>query len=225
MSANLSNDVLARDRQQMVESQLRARGIADPRLLEAFSSVPRHEFLPEKSQPEAYEDHPLPIGEGQTISQPYIVAVTLDALALRPSQVVLEIGTGSGYQTALLAQLTKYVYSIERYPALAARAQAALLRLGYSNVLVLVGDGSKGLAECAPYDAIVVAAAAPRIPGPLFQQLREGGSMVIPIGPADVQELDMVRKHNGAPMVTVLEGCRFVPLIGEQGYSGGFPPD
>ena len=225
MSANLSNDAFARERQQMVESQLRARRVGDPRLLEAFSTVPRHEFLQAKFQSEAYDDHPLPIGEGQTISQPYIVAVTLDALALKPSHVVLEIGTGSGYQTALLAQLTKYVYSIERHPELAARAQATLMRLGYSNVMVLVGDGSKGLAECAPYDAIAVSAAAPRIPGPLFQQLREGGSMVIPIGPAEVQELDVVRKHKGEPVVTVLEGCRFVPLIGEQGYSGAFPPE
>jgi len=216
-------DTFAAARHGMVEAQLRARGIRDERLLAAMERVPRHEFVAPEFGRRAYEDHPIPIGEGQTISQPYIVAITLEALALDSTHVVLEIGTGSGYQTALLAEMVRYVYTIERHRKLAAEAQTALLRLGYSNVLVLVGDGSKGLAECAPYDAVAVSAAAPRVPQPLFDQLREGGRMVVPVGPAEVQELDLVRKQNGLAMTRVLEGCRFVPLIGDQGYSGAFP--
>jgi len=215
-------DVFLRARESMVESQLRPRGIRDQRLLAAMERVPRHEFVPESCREQAYEDHPLPIGAGQTVSQPYIVALTVDALDLQPSDVVLEVGTGSGYQTALLAELAKFVYSIERHAVLAAQAQETLHRLGYSNVLVLVGDGSKGLPECAPYDAIAVSAAAPNVPQPLFQQLREGGRLVVPVGPADVQELDLIRKKDGQPIVAVLEGCRFVPLIGDQGYPDSF---
>lgn len=206
----------------MVESQLRARGIRDERVLAAMFRVPRHEFVPEEYRDQAYEDHPIPIGEGQTLSQPYIVAVMLEALALESSDVVLEVGTGSGYQTALLAELTKQVYSVERHESLARAAQATLIRLGYTNVEIVLGDGSHGLPERAPFDAIVVSAAAPQIPPPLFEQLREGGRMVIPVGPAHAQELQLVRKQAGQPVVATLEGCRFVPLIGSEGYRSGW---
>jgi protein-L-isoaspartate(D-aspartate) O-methyltransferase len=184
--------------------------------------VPRHEFVSEDYRDQVYEDHPIPIGEGQTLSQPYIVAVMLEALALNQSDAVLEIGTGSGYQTALLSELTRQVYSVERHASLARAAQATLAHLGDTNVKVLVGDGSHGLPEHAPFDAIVVSAAAPQIPPPLFEQLREGGRMVIPVGPAHAQELQLVRKHAGQPVVSNLEGCRFVPLIGSEGYRSGW---
>jgi len=206
----------------MVESQLRGRGIRDERVLAAMFRVPRHEFVSEEHRDQVYEDHPIPIGEGQTISQPYIVAIMLEALALNPSDTVLEIGTGSGYQTALLSELTRQVYSVERHEALARAARATLARLGFNNVEVFVGDGSRGLPDRAPFDAIVVSAAAPQIPPPLFEQLREGGRMVIPVGPAHAQELQLVRKHEGQPVVTSMEGCRFVPLIGSEGYRSGW---
>ncbi len=202
----------------MVETQLRARGVRDERVLDAMARVPRHEFVAERYLGQAYEDHPIPIGEGQTVSQPYIVALMLEALQLEPSDTVLEIGTGSGYQAALLAELCRHVYSIERHAALAREAEQALARLGYSNVTVLVGDGSAGLPQFAPYDAIIVSAAAPQVPPPLFEQLREGGRMVVPVGPAACQELQLVRKQDGEPLITLLEGCRFVPLVGGQGY-------
>jgi protein-L-isoaspartate(D-aspartate) O-methyltransferase len=215
-------DSFLTQRRSMVESQLRARGIRDERVLAAMLRVPRHEFVSEEHREQVYEDHPIPIGEGQTISQPYIVAIMLEALALDPSDTVLEIGTGSGYQTALLAELVRQVYSVERYASLARAAQATLARLGFNNVEVLVGDGSRGLPDRAPFDAIVVSAAAPQIPPPLFEQLREGGRMVIPVGPAHAQELQLVRKHEGQPVVTSMEGCRFVPLIGSEGYRSGW---
>lgn len=202
----------------MVQSQLRGRGIRDQRVLDAMARVPRHEFVAERFRDQAYEDHPIPIGEGQTISQPYIVALTLEALSLLAPDTVLEIGTGSGYQSALLAELSQHVYTIERHPSLARNAEATLFRLGYTNVTVSVGDGSHGLPAHAPFDAIVVAAAAPQIPPALFAQLRETGRMVIPVGPAEAQELQLVRKRAGEPLITVLEGCRFVPLVGGQGY-------
>jgi protein-L-isoaspartate(D-aspartate) O-methyltransferase len=206
----------------MVESQLRTRGIRDERVLTAMFHVPRHEFVSEEHRDQVYEDHPIPIGEGQTLSQPYIVAIMLQALALDPSDVVLEVGTGSGYQTALLSELTREVYSVERHASLAHAAEATLARLGYTNVKVLLGDGSHGLAERAPFDAIVVSAAAPQIPPPLFEQLREGGRMVVPVGPPHAQELQLVRKQAGQPVVANLEGCRFVPLIGSEGYRSGW---
>ena len=205
-------------RQRMVTSQLRQRGIRDARVLAAMGRVPRHEFVDPTLHDRAYDDTPLPIGEGQTISQPYIVALTLELLHLQPEQVVLEIGTGSGYQTALLAELSRHVYSIERHAALAGRAQAVLDRLGDRNVTVAVADGSGGWPEHAPYDAIVVAAAAPEFPQTLFSQLREGGRMVVPVGPADAQELDLIIKDGGLAVVSAQVPCRFVPLIGEHGY-------
>jgi protein-L-isoaspartate(D-aspartate) O-methyltransferase len=219
MATQIHSDGYAGERQTMVASQLRSRGIRDQRVLDAMARVPRHEFVAEEYREQAYEDHPIPIGEGQTVSQPYIVAVTLDALSLQPSFKVLEIGTGSGYQTALLAELCREVYSVERHAPLARDAEATLARLGYNNVSVIVGDGSHGLAEMAPFDAIVVSAAAPQIPTPLLEQLREGGRMVIPVGPAQAQELQLVSKQDGRPVVQSLDGCRFVPLIGGRGYS------
>ena len=204
----------------MVDSQLRARGIRDERVLAAMERVPRHEFVAERFHDRAYEDHPLPIAEGQTISQPYIVAFMLESLALEPNAKVLEVGTGSGYQTAVLAELSSHVSSIERLPRLAQEAQITLARLGYTNANIIVGDGSQGLPEAAPFDPIIVAAAAPRVPPALFEQLAENGRMVIPVGPADAQELQLIRKLNGRPITLRLEGCRFVPLIGAQGYTG-----
>ncbi|HVO82628.1 MAG TPA: protein-L-isoaspartate(D-aspartate) O-methyltransferase [Terriglobales bacterium] len=218
MPAEVHPDRFVAERQKMVDWQVRDRGIRDLRVLDAMTRVPRHEFVAEQYWDQAYEDHPIPIGQGQTVSQPYIVALTLDALDLQPFDVVLEVGTGSGYQTALLAILTDQVYSMERHEALARHAEATLARLGYHNVNVIVGDGSEGLPTFAPFEAIAVSAAAPQIPSSLFEQLREGGRMVIPVGPADVQELQLVRKREGHPVVETLEACRFVPLIGGQGY-------
>ena len=222
MAPETQIDSFLTQRRSMVESQLRARGIRDERVLAAMFRVPRHEFVSEEHRDQVYEDHPIPIGEGQTISQPYIVAIMLEALAFNPSETVLEIGTGSGYQTALLAELVRQVYSVERYASLARAAQATLARLGFNNLEVILGDGSRGLPDRAPFDAIVVSAAAPQIPPPLFEQLREGGRMVIPVGPAHAQELQLVRKHEGQPVVTSMEGCRFVPLIGSEGYRSGW---
>ncbi|MFZ0804292.1 MAG: protein-L-isoaspartate(D-aspartate) O-methyltransferase [Terriglobales bacterium] len=209
-------------RHKMVEAQLRARGIRDGRVLAAMERVPREMFISEEYWGQAYEDHPLPIGAGQTVSQPYIVAFMLEILALGGSEKVLEIGTGSGYQTALLAELAGQVYSVERIGTLAHSAEEILQRLGYRNVGLIVGDGSRGIAEQAPFDAIVVSAAAPQVPQPLLEQLGEAGRMVIPVGPADAQELILVRKQDGIGVITNLEGCRFVPLIGEQGYGEGW---
>lgn len=202
----------------MVESQLRDRGIHDERVLEALLRIPRHAFVSEEYRSQSYEDHPIPIGENQTISQPFIVAASLQALALKGEESVLEVGTGSGYQTALLAVLAREVYSIERHAALARGAEAVLARLELGNVKIVVGDGSHGLPEFAPYDAILVSAAAPSIPQSLLDQLAEKGRMVIPVGPPHAQELQLVRKRDGKTLVEVIEGCRFVPLIGAEGY-------
>jgi len=203
-------------REHMLSAQLRARGIRDERVLAAMARVPRHEFVAEELRSHAYEDHPIPIGKGQTLSQPYIVAVMLQALALDGSERVLDIGTGSGYQTALLAELAGEVFSVERLASLAHSAQEILHRLGYPNITVVTGDGSRGLPERAPFDAIIVAAAAPRVPPALFVQLREGGRMVAPVGPAYAQRLEMIEKQNGHALVTNLEKCRFVPLISDE---------
>lgn len=205
-------------RRRMVEEQLRDRGIRDDRVLDAMVQIRRHEFVAEEYKPQAYEDHPIPIGESQTISQPFIVAVSLQALNLQGTESVLEVGTGSGYQTALLAALARTVFSIERHGALAASAEAVLNELGINNVKVVVGDGSYGLPEFSPYHAILVSAAAPAIPRSLFDQLAEEGRMVIPVGPQYSQELQLVRKRAGMAVVEVIEGCRFVPLIGAGGY-------
>ena len=213
MNAERQPDAFTRQREEMVASQLRARGITDERVLSAMARVPRHEFVPADLQYQAYDDHPLPIGQEQTISQPYIVALMLQYLAIKPNNVVLEIGTGSGYQTALLAELAARVYSIERHRPLANSAAAILAGLGYSNLMVLVGDGTRGLPEHAPYDRIIVSAAAHAIPSALFSQLRDGGRMILPVGSEHAQELQLVRKNNGTAVVSSLEGCRFVPLM------------
>jgi protein-L-isoaspartate(D-aspartate) O-methyltransferase len=213
MTAAYQPDPFATLRQRMVQSQLRARGISDERVLTAMLDVPRHEFTPERYRDQAYEDHPLPIGEGQTISQPYIVASMLEALELHPEDRVLEVGTGSGYVTALLAELAAEVFSIERHAALADEARHVLSSLGYTNVKVIVGDGSQGFPPGAPYDAITVAAATLELPQPLLLQLAEGGRMIVPIGPPDSQQLQLVRIENGHPQVFLREPCRFVPLI------------
>jgi protein-L-isoaspartate(D-aspartate) O-methyltransferase len=202
-------------RQRMVDSQLRARGISDARILNAMLQVPRHEFVPEPLRDEAYEDHPLPIGDGQTISQPYVVAVMLDALQLAATDSVLEIGTGSGYVSGLLAQLAAQVFSIERHAALASNAGAILGRLAYSNVRIFTGDGTLGLPGHAPFDAILVSAAARDIPSALLSQLHEGGRMVIPVGSPDSQQLQFIRKLNGQPVTSLRDAVRFVPLISE----------
>jgi protein-L-isoaspartate(D-aspartate) O-methyltransferase len=203
----------------MVENQLRRRGIHDPRVLAAMSRVLRHEFVPPQSWPEAYADHPVPIGEQQTTSQPYIIAAMLQAAEITPQDRVLEIGAGSGYQTALLAELAGKVFAVERYPALSAHAQSVLRRLGYAHAVVITGDGSLGLPEHAPYDVIIVAAAAPRVPPALVEQLAPGGRLVVPVGDSQQQVLQLARKsRDGAVTVTSLEGCRFVPLIGQQGF-------
>src|SRR5215469_12614111 len=202
-------------RQQMVERQLRARGIVDERVLSAMSRVPRHLFAPESYRAQAYEDHPLPIPEGQTISQPYMVALMLEALALSPTDRVLEIGTGSGYVTALLAEMVAEVVSIERHAVLADSARLLLADLGYGNVRVVVGDGSRGFPESARYDAILVSAAAPELPHELADQLVESGRMIIPVGSDEAQQLQFIYKENGQIRTRLRELCRFVPLISE----------
>jgi protein-L-isoaspartate(D-aspartate) O-methyltransferase len=215
MASAADSPIYATLRQRMVDEHLRARGISDERVLEAMACVPRHEFAPPRYRDQAYEDHPLPIGEGQTISQPYIVAIMLEALSLMPSDRVLEVGTGSGYVSALLAQLTAEVISIERHCALADSAGQVLSRLGYRNVRIIVGDGSRGFAQAAPYDAIIVSAAAPQLPHELMEQLAEGGRLVIPVGWEDSQQLQLIEKRNGQPRRSLRELCRFVPLVSD----------
>jgi protein-L-isoaspartate(D-aspartate) O-methyltransferase len=202
-------------RHRMVDAQLRARGVSDERVLDAMLRVPRHEFVPGEYRAQAYEDHPLPIGEGQTISQPYIVARMLESLQLTTSDIVLEVGTGSGYVTALLAELAAQVYSIERHETLAAHARAVLAALGYTNALVFTGDGTLGLPACAPCDAILVSAAALHVPPALLFQLREGGRLIIPVGAPESQQLQFIRIINGRPVVSLRELVRFVPLVND----------
>ncbi len=213
MLQSIASEEFERARERMVERQLRARGIRDERVLGAMRRVPRHEFVSPEYWQQAYEDHPLPIRCQQTISQPYIVAIMLEHLRISPSVTVLEIGTGSGYQAALLGELAARVYTIERHAALANAAADVLQRLGYANVTVLAQDGTDGLPEHAPFEAIIVSAAAPEIPPALFTQLREGGRMVIPVGSEYVQDLQLIGKQNGQQLITTLEGCRFVPLV------------
>jgi protein-L-isoaspartate(D-aspartate) O-methyltransferase len=205
-------------RRSMVESQLRARGIHDLRVLEAMLQVPRHEFVPAESRVQAYEDGPLSIGEEQTISQPLIIAISLQALSLQGSESVLEVGTGSGYQTALLSCLAKLVYSVERHASLAQRAEMTLTQLRFGNVKVTVGDGSQGWKDYAPYDAILVSAAAPAVPRSLVEQLADPGKLVVPVGPPHSQELQLIRRRGNTITVNTLDGCRFVPLVGAEGY-------
>ena len=216
---NASEDKFAAARRTMVEEQVRKRGIASPRVLEALLGVPRHEFVPAEFQADAYADKPLPIGEGQTISQPFMVGAMTDALELAGSERVLEIGTGSGYQAAVLSRLAREVISVESHTSLALAAQERLVRLGYANVHVHNGDGSLGFADAAPYDAILITAAAPEIPPLLASQLCEGGRLVIPVGSQENQELLQARKESGVLHSRVLFDCRFVPLLGRYGWT------
>src|ERR671918_2793875 len=209
------------DRGRMVERQLRRRDIRDDRVLAAMARVPREFFVPPELRDRAYEDAALPIGAGQTISQPYMVAAICQALALRGDERVLDVGTGSGYQAAVLAELADEVHTIERVPELAEEARAALAAAGYDKVDVHVGDGSLGVPERAPYDGIAVAAAAPTVPPALYEQLAEGGRLVVPRGGRGGQELVLVERSPAGPVERRSVSCRFVPLLGEEGFPGG----
>lgn len=213
MTSRVEPDVYAALRQKMVDLQLRDRGITDERVLAAMARVPRHEFTVGSYRGQAYEDYPLPIGEEQTISQPYIVALMLQALRISPSDKTLEIGTGSGYVTALLLELTDDVYSIERHASLAQQAKSVLQDLGYAQVRIVVGDGNRGLPDAAPYDVIIVSAAASALPQELLAQLAEGGRMIIPVGSGDAQQLQLIERSGGEVRISAREMCRFVPLV------------
>jgi protein-L-isoaspartate(D-aspartate) O-methyltransferase len=205
-------------REKMVKNQLIPRGIKDPRVLEAMKTVRRDRFVEEALVGEAYNDHPLPIGNNQTISQPYIVALMTESLALKGDEKVLEIGTGSGYQTAVLAELADRVYTVERIRALMIRARTLLAELNYHNILFKAFDGTLGWQEYAPYDAIIVTAGAPKVPEPLLEQLAEGGRLVIPIGNKYSQELIKITRKKGTFTQENLGGCRFVDLVGIHGW-------
>jgi protein-L-isoaspartate(D-aspartate) O-methyltransferase len=198
---------------------LERRGIADPRVLDAIEETRRDLFLPESLQYAAYEDDALPIGEGQTISQPYIVALMTQELRLEGGEIVLEIGTGSGYQAAILARLARRVVTIERIERLSERARRVLCELGITNVEFLVGDGTLGNPERGPYDRVIVTASAPAIPEPLYEQLKPAGLIVAPVGDESSQELVVLEKTSAGPRLTPLCGCRFVKLIGEAGWA------
>ncbi|MBG0788817.1 MAG: protein-L-isoaspartate(D-aspartate) O-methyltransferase [Anaerolineaceae bacterium] len=202
----------------MVINQIAGRGVRDPRVLEAMRQVPRHLFLPEDARTYAYVDSPLRIGCEQTISQPYVVALMTELLDLSASDKVLEVGTGSGYQAAILSLLVREVHSIERIPELAEAAGETLTALGYDNVQVHIGDGTEGLIEAAPYDRILVAAAAPEVPPPLMAQLAEGGRLVIPVGSRTLQQLEIWDLENGEFKQAKSIPVVFVPLIGEDGW-------
>lgn len=212
---------LAQMRANMVEYQLRRRGIKDERVLQAFLKVPRHRFVRPQDIWHAYEDYPLAIGYGQTISQPYMVAIMTELLELKGNERVLEIGTGSGYQAAILAELAKEIFTVERIPELARKAEAVLQELSYTNVKVVIGDGTKGLPEYAPYDAIIVTAAAPRPPQPLLEQLKDGGRLVVPVGTRKLQDLLRITRIGGEFKTENFGPCLFVPLIGEVGWREG----
>jgi protein-L-isoaspartate(D-aspartate) O-methyltransferase len=205
-------------RELMIERQLKARGIFNEAVLRAMTKVPREEFVAPELREHAYEDRPLVIGCSQTISQPYIVASMLQALELKPDDHVLELGTGSGYQTALLAEIVGSVVTIERHEQLAQLAQEHLTSLGYLNIEIVVGDGTLGFVAKAPYDAIIVSAAAPEIPRALVEQLAVGGRMVLPVGSRELQDLLLVRRTEQGIERIRLDGCAFVPLIGQEGF-------
>jgi protein-L-isoaspartate(D-aspartate) O-methyltransferase len=202
----------------MVKGQLKARGIDDQRLLDAFCCVERHKFVPEKYRDSAYADYPIPIGEGQTISQPYIVAVMTESLSLTGNEKVLEVGTGSGYQTAILAKLAGMVYTIERISSLAKSAEQLFGELGISNIKLKIGDGTLGWPQEAPFDRIIITAATPVVPLPLIEQLKDSGKLVAPLGESSHQILTLVEKESGSCTYKQLCGCMFVPLIGEYGF-------
>ncbi len=224
--AEESENHFLQSRTWMVESQIKRRGIRDLRVLQAMSRVPRHRFIPRHLWDQAYHDYPLPIGEDQTISQPYMVALMSEALELRGPEKVLEVGTGSGYQAAILAELAKEVYTIERLASLAHHAEQILKALGYRNIHVLIGDGTLGWPPAAPYDAIIVTAGAPKIPPALLEQLGLGGRLVIPVGDRFTQTLTRIRRTpDGGLKTEYLGGCRFVKLIGAQGWQEGRPEE
>lgn len=205
-------------REKMVREQIKARGVTNIIVLNALLKIPRHLFVEDALKHRAYEDYPLPIGEGQTISQPYIVALMTEALKLKGGEKVLEIGTGSGYQTAVLAEIAERVYSVERLPSLAKRAREVLDNLEYKNISIKVGDGTYGWKEFSPYDAIMVTAGAPDIPPPLVNQLKEGGRLVIPVGDIFSQELVVITKEKDKIKKESYGGVRFVKLIGSYGW-------
>jgi protein-L-isoaspartate(D-aspartate) O-methyltransferase len=205
-------------REAMVADQLASRGISDKLVLDAMKKVPRHKFLPKELEASAYEDFALPIGEGQTISQPYMVAIMTEKLGLSGGEKVLEIGTGSGYQSAVLAEIAKEVYSIEMVPSLAERSRKLLEGLGYKNITITSGDGTLGLPEKAPFNGIIVTAGAPSIPKTLTDQLADGGKLVIPVGERFIQTLTIVTKRGGRLYIEESIGCVFVPLVGKYGW-------
>lgn len=205
-------------RRRMVANQLVPGGIKDERVLAAMGKVPRHLFVSPGMEPQAYFDRPLPIGEGQTISQPLMVAIMTEALGLKGHERVLEIGTGSGYQAAILAELAKEVYTIERLASLSMRARQSLHKAGCHNVTLKIGDGTLGWPEKAPFNAIIVTAGAPKIPTHLQDQLADGGRLAVPVGGADIQQLIIVEKHGNNFTTVIGTGCRFVKLVGENGW-------
>ncbi len=205
-------------RQEMVETQLIPRGISDKRVLEIFRKVPRHLFVPENIRASAYDDCALPIGEGQTISQPYMVAIMTEKLNLKGEERVLEIGTGSGYQAAILAELCQQVYTVERVETLSKRAEQKVKEAGYTNVEFVVGDGTQGYADAAPYDGIIVTAGCPEIPQPLVDQLKDGGRLIIPVGDIFQQILTTVTKRGEEFTTEESIPCVFVPLVGKHGW-------
>lgn len=202
----------------MVDEQLISRGISDRRVLGAFLKIERHKFIPAELRTSAYADFPVPIGEGQTISQPYIVALMTECLGLTGKEKVLEIGTGSGYQTAILAELAKEVYSIERLPGLTKKAEDILKELGYANIKIKCADGSLGWPEAAPFDRIIITAASPQIPLPLSEQLKENGRMLLPLGETFSQVLTQIEKKDNKLSVVQVCACVFVPLVGKYGW-------
>lgn len=205
-------------RKRMVEEQISARGITAIRVLDAFRKVERHLFVPAELSQSAYADFPLPIGEGQTISQPYIAALMTESLDLKGTEKVLEIGTGSGYQAAILAQLSAEVFSIERFESLAKKAAETMSKLGYDNIKIRVGDGTLGWPQEGPFDRIIITAASPRIPLPLSEQLSEGGKIILPLGTELGQVLTLAEKKNAKLESRQICGCVFVPLVGRYGY-------
>lgn len=209
------------ERQRMVDSQLKKRGVVNFRVLEAMRKVPRHKFVPQKSISSAYDDNPLSIGEGQTISQPYMVALMTECLQLDGAEKVLEIGTGSGYQTAILAELAEEVYTIEVHKPLSEKARRILMDIGYNNIEFRVDDGTKGWEEESPFDGIIVTAGSPSIPGALQDQLTDGGRLVIPVGSRFVQTLFKITRAGGSFHKEEVTSCVFVPLVGEYGWEEG----
>jgi protein-L-isoaspartate(D-aspartate) O-methyltransferase len=206
------------ERERMLKEQIIARGVKDKRVLDAMMRVPRHIFVDKIYEHQAYNDYPLSVGHGQTISQPYMVAVMTELLELQPDDTVLEIGTGSGYQTAILALLCKMVYSVERLSALKERAREQLEKLAFTNVAYMTGDGSLGWPQYSPYDGIIVTAGAPEVPNALIEQLAEKGRLVIPVGTEFFQTLNLVTKQRGRIFRKELFECTFVPLLGKQGW-------